>query len=108
VRSGYKLTYHKEAVKFIAKQEKSIQERIVQGLNGLLSIPPSGDIKPMKGYVGLYRFRIGTLRVLFEINYNEKVIYIRAIDSRGGVYKSYFAKGTRFIIKYRVLHLRMV
>lgn len=51
--SGYKLTYHKEAVKFIAKQEKAIQERIVQGLKGLLNIPPAGDIKPMKGYVGL-------------------------------------------------------
>jgi mRNA interferase RelE/StbE len=43
------LTYHKEAVIFFAKQEKAIQERIVQGLNGLLSIPPAGDIKPMKG-----------------------------------------------------------
>lgn len=85
--SVYKLTYHKDAVKFIAKQEKQIQERIVQGLKGLLVIPPSGDIKPMKGYVGLYRLRVGTFRVLFEINHNEKIIYIRAIDSRGGVYK---------------------
>lgn len=85
--SGYKLTYHKDAVKFIAKQEKQIQERIAQGLKGLLVIPPSGDIKPLKGYVGLYRLRIGTLRILFEINHDEKVVYIRAIDSRGGIYK---------------------
>lgn len=85
--SGYKLTYHKDAVKFIAKQEKVIQERIVQGMKGLLAFPPSGDIKPMKGYVGLYRLRIGTFRALFEINHNEKVIYIRAIDSRGDIYK---------------------
>jgi mRNA interferase RelE/StbE len=28
VISGYKLTYHKDAVKFIAKQEKVVQERI--------------------------------------------------------------------------------
>lgn len=77
------LTYHKDTVKFIAKQEKAIQERIAQGLKGLLKIPPNGDIKPMKGYVGLYRLRIG----LFEISLAEKVIYIRAIDSRGGIYK---------------------
>lgn len=81
--SGYKLTYHKDTVKFIAKQEKAIQERIAQGLKGLLKIPPNGDIKPIKGYVGLYRLRIG----LFEISLAEKVIYIRAIDSRGGIYK---------------------
>ncbi len=41
----------------------------------------------MKGYIGLYRLRIGTLRILFEVNHDEKVVYIRAIDSRGGIYK---------------------
>ena len=84
---GYKLTYHRDAVKFISKQEKSVQERIVQGLKGLLVVPPVGDIKPMKGYTGLYRLRVGTFRILFEIQHSEKVIYIRAVDSRGGIYK---------------------
>jgi len=87
VSSGYKLTYHKDSVKFIAKQEKQIQERIAQGLKGLHSIPPEGEIKSMKGYTGLYRLRIGTLRVLFEINHDEKMIYVRAINFRGGIYK---------------------
>lgn len=85
--SDYTLTYHKEAVKYIAKQEKAVQERIAQGLRGLLNDPPAGDIKQMKGYTGLYRLRFGTIRVLFEISRSEKVIYIRAIDSRGGIYK---------------------
>lgn len=65
----------------------AVQERIAQGLRGLLNNPPTGDIKQMKGYIGLYRLRIGTIRVLFEIGRSEKVVYIRAIDSRGGVYK---------------------
>ncbi len=83
----YTLTYHKEAVKFIAKQEKAVQERIIQGLKGLLNDPPAGDIKQMKGYIGLYRLRIGTIRVLFEISRSGKVVYIRTIDFRGGIYK---------------------
>ena len=53
--SDYTLTYRKEAVKYIAKQEKAVQERIAQGLRGLLNNPPTGDIKQMKGYIGLYR-----------------------------------------------------
>ncbi|MED0675269.1 type II toxin-antitoxin system RelE/ParE family toxin [Aneurinibacillus thermoaerophilus] len=85
--SGYKLIYHKEAVKFIAKQEKAIQERIAIGLKGLLEIPPQGDIKNMKGHVGLYRLRIGTYRVLFRIDHNEQIIYIEAIGNRGDIYK---------------------
>ncbi|WP_407309920.1 type II toxin-antitoxin system RelE family toxin [Desulfosporosinus sp. SB140] len=65
----------------------SVQKRIAKGLAGLLTIPPSGDIKLLKGYLGLYRLRIGTYRILFEINHTEKIVYIQAIDSCGGIYK---------------------
>lgn len=54
---------------------------------GLLEIPPEGDIKSMKGYTDLYRLRVGTFRILFEINHDEKVIYIQAIGNRGDIYK---------------------
>jgi mRNA interferase RelE/StbE len=74
-------------VKFIAKQEKAVQKRIAEGLKGLLEIPPEGDIKTMKGYTDLYRLRIGTFRVLFDIDHNEKIIYIQAIGNRGDIYK---------------------
>ncbi|MBG9794830.1 plasmid stabilization protein [Paenibacillus dendritiformis] len=85
--SVYKLIYHKEALKFIAKQEKSMQERIAEGLKGLLVVPPVGDIRPMKGNFGLYRLRIGTYRVIFEIDHDEKIIFVRAVGSRGDIYK---------------------
>lgn len=84
--SNYKLIYHKDAVKFLAKQEKVAQERIAQGMKGLLVIPPNGDIKTMKGRQGLYRLRIGSYRILFEIQHKEKIVYIQAIDFRGGIY----------------------
>lgn len=70
----------------MAKQEKAAQGRIVQALKGLLVIPPNGDIKTMKGRQGLYRLRIGSYRILFEILHKEKLIYIQAIDFRGGIY----------------------
>ncbi|MTV50328.1 type II toxin-antitoxin system RelE/ParE family toxin [Heliobacillus mobilis] len=84
---GFKLIYHKEAIEFLSKQEKYVQDRIALGLKGLLQIPPRGDIKTMKGYNGLYRLRIGTFRILFEINHVEKLIYILTMDFPGGVYK---------------------
>ncbi|MFZ3132227.1 MAG: type II toxin-antitoxin system RelE/ParE family toxin [Desulfosporosinus sp.] len=85
--SDYKLIYHKDALKFLAKQEVGVQERIAKGLTGLLLIPPKGDIKLLKGHEGLYRLRVGTYRLLFEINHTENIVYIQAIDSRGGIYK---------------------
>ncbi|MEK4418564.1 type II toxin-antitoxin system RelE family toxin [Bacillus sp. FSL K6-0268] len=87
MNSDYKLIYHKSAVKFIAKQGKEIQKRIAEGLKGLLEIPPEGDIKSIKSYTDLYRLRVGTFRILFEINHDEKVIYIQAIRNRGDIYK---------------------
>ena len=87
MNSAYKLFYHKDALKFLAKQEVAIQERIAKGLTVLITIPPRGDIKLLKGHQGLYRLRIGTYRIIFEINHTEKIVYIQAIDSRGGIYK---------------------
>lgn len=87
MNSDYKLIYHKDAIKFLAKQEVLVQERIAKGLAGLITIPPKGDIKLMKGQQGLYRLRIGTYRILFEINHIEKIVYIQTIDFRGGIYK---------------------
>ena len=87
VISDYKLIYHKDAIKYLIKQEVLVQERIAKGLAGLLTIPPGGDIKLLKGQYGLYRLRIGTYRILFEISHTEKIVYIQAIDSRGGIYK---------------------
>lgn len=87
MNSAYKLTYHKEAVKYLSKQEVAVQQRIAQALQGLLKIPIEGDIKPLKGKKGLYRQRVGTYRIIFEVMHSEKMIYIHAIDSRGGIYK---------------------
>ena len=69
VNSDYKLIYPKSAVKFIAKLEKNSQVRIVTGLKGPLSIPPESDIKSLKGHTGLYRLRIGSFRVIFNIDH---------------------------------------
>lgn len=83
----YELIYHRSAVKFIAKLNNSSQERIANGLKGLLSLPPHGDIKRLKGYTDLYRLRIGNFRVLFNIDHKEQVIFIEAIGNRGEIYK---------------------
>lgn len=87
LNSDYKLIYHKSAVKFIAKLDKTSQERIVAGLNGLLSLPPKGDIKRLKGHTDLYRLRTGSFRVIFNIDHQEKVVFIQAVGNRGDIYE---------------------
>lgn len=43
----YRLTLNRDAVKFVAKQEKAIQDRIRKSLLGLTVRQPAGDIKPL-------------------------------------------------------------
>lgn len=83
---NYQLTLSRDAVKFVAKQEKDVQVRIRKALLGLTVRPPVGDIRLMKGYEKRFRLRIGSYRVLFEVNLQEKIVYILAIDNRGDVY----------------------
>lgn len=83
----YQLTLSRESIKFLKKQEKTIQLRISSALKGLTVQPPLGDIRPLKGRKGQLRLRVGAYRVIFEIDHNEKMIYILTIDNRGDVYK---------------------
>lgn len=87
MNSNYKLIINRRAIKFLSSQEKSVKKRIGQGLEGLLEVPPEGDIKTMKGHIGLYRLRVGIYRILFYINHAEKIVYVESIGSRGDVYK---------------------
>ena len=72
--------YSKQAVKFLKKQERSVQLRIIGAIENL----PAGDVKKLQGVQG-YRLRIGDYRVIFD--YDGHVIEISKIGSRGEIYK---------------------
>ncbi|HLR51634.1 MAG TPA: type II toxin-antitoxin system RelE/ParE family toxin [Candidatus Avamphibacillus sp.] len=83
----YQLILSRDSLKFLKKQETTIQTRIGKALQGLTFRPPIGDIKPLRGRNKQMRLRIGTYRVIFEVEHSEQVVYILTIDNRGDVYK---------------------
>lgn len=74
------IEYSKQAEKFLKKQDRDTQRRIMFAIEKI----PSGDIKKLKG-TAYYRLRVGAFRILFDKN--GIIIYIIKIDSRGDVYK---------------------
>lgn len=74
------ITYSKDAIKFLRKQTKQTQNRILTAIEKI----PSGDIRKLKGRSG-YRLRVGTFRILFDEN--GTIINIIDIDNRGQIYK---------------------
>lgn len=82
--SDYRITFEKAAVKFLKKQDRPQQERLLRAINKL---PYEGDIKHLQGYDRLYRLRVGGYRVLFSKDTEVKIVNIQNIDNRGQVYK---------------------
>ena len=77
----FQIVYSKKAKKFLSKQNKATQIRLISAIGKL---PQEGDIKKLQGIDG-YRLRIGDFRVLFDINGVIKNII--DIGNRGQIYK---------------------
>lgn len=83
---NYEYEIRKKAMKFIQKQERSQQIRILRAIYLL----PQGSVKKMQGFADLYRLRVGDYRILFEMNQKTDTITLITItdaDNRGQIYK---------------------
>lgn len=74
----------KPAMKFLAKQPKPQQERL---LRAIYKLPGEGDIKAMAGHDDLYRLRVGSYRVLYTIENAILTVRVLQIGNRGDIYK---------------------
>lgn len=81
----YKIVFQKAAEKFLRKQDRKVQERLMSTISQL---PQGTDIKKLRGY-NMYRMRVGNIRILYTIDDDIKIISIENIDNRGDVYKRY-------------------
>lgn len=80
---NYKIIIQKAAEKFLKKQPKKVQERL---LIAIYRLPEGTDIKKLQGY-NMYRMRVGNMRVLYTIDDAIKIISVEEIDNRGDIYK---------------------
>lgn len=81
--NSYNIVLAKKAEKFIKKQDKDTQKRIIKAISEL----PEGDMKKLKGMDEIYRLRVGDFRILFEKNNKEVTIIVIDIGDRGQVYR---------------------
>lgn len=77
----YRIIFSKKAEKFLRKQDKPTQRRLIEAISKL---PLEGDIKKLQGADG-YRLRVGNYRVLFDVN--GIILDIIDIGNRGQIYK---------------------
>lgn len=85
-----KITLTKQAQKFLNKVERSDYKLYCRLKSAVDSIPEllrnrQGDIKQLVGEKGLYRLRVGNVRIIFRPEFPAELI-VEEIDFRGNIY----------------------
>lgn len=84
----YKLLYHPNCLKRLRKIPQVDRDRILKKLINLSCDPflPSLDVKKLAKAKNSFRLRSGDLRAIYELDKQDKIIYVWEIDYRGKVY----------------------
>ncbi len=86
----YSLVIHKKAAKFLKSRNSSTKSIIGEKLE-LLKINPYAhpllDIKKLKGVENVFRLRVGTIRIIYQLEEQELLILVISAGGRGDVYK---------------------
>jgi mRNA interferase RelE/StbE len=86
----FTLKTKRSALRKLAKTGNSQKQKIREVLLTLKNDPipfKKADVCKLKGYDNIYRIRIGSLRLVYEILWNEKVILIHYVGPREKAYE---------------------
>jgi len=85
----YEVLISHEAEKYYKKQDKDTKRRLNNCIDNLSREPLFGPhIKKLHGELeGKHRYKVGGIRIVYEVNTKNKIVEIKAIRSRGDIYK---------------------
>lgn len=76
--------------KYLAKISRKDGERILKVIADLTNDPFIGDIEKIKGEKDLWRRRVGSYRILYELYRDLKIIHVTNVERHGS--KTYSKK----------------
>ena len=83
----YELLLSKAARKKLTSFPILIQNKIIEDISLLASIPRPSGCKKLKAYKNAYRIRVGDYRIIYEIEDRALRILVIAIGNRKDVYE---------------------
>ena len=83
----YKVQIKKKAIKYLCTLRKKDAERIFSAIENLALDPRPSGHKKLSGEENAYRIRIGSYRVIYEIEDEALMVYVVKAGARGDVYK---------------------
>ncbi len=87
---SYRLLLHKNVTKFLKKCPERQRQTLKEKLEQLKQDPLNTalDIKSLQGYDNLYRLRVGQVRLIYQLENDELIIFIIKAGNRGDIYKA--------------------
>jgi mRNA interferase RelE/StbE len=85
---SYTVRYDPRAAKELAKLDRPVARRIASAVEDLGDQPRPQGARPLVGYPGLWRVRIGDYRVVYAIKDAELVVLALRIAHRSDVYRN--------------------
>lgn len=82
----FSISLTSNAEEFLFKSNKELARRITEKIELLKVDPVPHNSVKIVGEQRTFRIRIGDYRVLYEVNWNEKIILVYNIDKRAKVY----------------------
>lgn len=84
----YEVRLSRRALRYYNRVDASTARRLNKCFQSLEGNPfGGGDIKPLEGMRGVYRFRVGNLRVVYEVDIPQRVVRVNTILPRGEAYR---------------------
>ena len=83
----FRVEYSSGAEKFLQKAEKSLAKRIIAKIESLAKTPLIPDSQKIEGNEKIFRVRVGDYRILYEVDFREKLVGIIKIDKREKFYR---------------------
>jgi len=78
----WKVLVDESALKKLHRFQKGDYKRLVRAISELSVNPYFGDVKKMKGESNVWRRRVGSYRIFYELYTKRKVVYVYDVKRR--------------------------
>lgn len=84
---AYEVKFSKKAEKAYKNLPGEVKFRIDQKMNYLRVTPRGQDTKKLVGHENTYRTRVGSYRIVYEIEDGKLLVWILDVGPRGNIYR---------------------
>jgi mRNA interferase RelE/StbE len=83
----YRVEFLSSAAKEFRSLDAAIKRRIISIVDKLIENPRPDGVRKLHGYKNLYRIRVGSYRVVYEIDDETRLIRVTRVRHRREIYR---------------------